>query len=134
MERIINILKGVLGAFLFTFVFIIIFSFILANTDISDNTIKPALIGMTVLSLSFNSFKTLKKIKSKGIVYGALIGMIYLLIIFIISLPVAALIIKITKWCRGNKLCAFLPGVENMICSKSVNYSFNLYHIKIFIT
>ena len=86
MKRIIDILKGVLGAFLFTFVFIIIFSFILANTDISDNTIKPALIGMTVLSLSFNSFKTLKKIKSKGIIYGAVIGLIYLFTIFIISL------------------------------------------------
>lgn len=86
MDKIIEIVKGVAGAFLVTFILIVIFSFVLANTDLNDNLIKPVLIGITVLSLSLNTFNSLKKLKSKGIIYGLIIGIFYLLVLLIISL------------------------------------------------
>ena len=61
------------------------FSFILANTNLSDNYIRPVLLGITFFSISINSFLCLKKIKSKGLIYGLVIGVSYIFVLFVSS-------------------------------------------------
>lgn len=85
MEKIKYILKGVIGSLVLTFIFIVIFSFILANTDLNDNYIKPVLVGLTFFSIAINSFLSLKKLKSKGLVSGLIIGLIYCMLLIISS-------------------------------------------------
>lgn len=80
-----SIFKGVILSFVFILIGITIFAFILANSNLNDNYIKPILIGLTFFSNSIASFISLRKISSKGYIYGAVIGIIYLFIIFILS-------------------------------------------------
>ena len=85
MNKIKSVLKGVLGSTVLTIICIIVFAFVLASTNLNDNYIKPVLVGITFFSVSFNSFVTLKKIKSKGLIYGLMIGLVYCLILIIVS-------------------------------------------------
>ena len=85
MNKIKNILKSIIGAFIVTLICILVFSFILANTNLSDNYIRPVLLGITFFSISINSFLCLKKIKSKGLIYGLVIGVSYIFVLFVSS-------------------------------------------------
>lgn len=85
MEKIKNILKSIIGAYIVTLILILIFSFILSSTNLSDNYIRPVLLGITFFSISINSFICLKRLKSKGLIYGFWIGAIYCILLVMIS-------------------------------------------------
>lgn len=85
MKSLKIIFKGVGISFLITMIFLLFFSGILAYTDISENTIAPVIIIITVISILFGSLISTIKIKKDGMLNGGLIGMIYLLILYTIS-------------------------------------------------
>ena len=84
-NSIINILKGVSIAFIFTFVFLIIFSLLLTYTNIQESTINPVIIIITAISILIGSSFGNIKIKKNGLINGALIGGIYIIFIYFIS-------------------------------------------------
>lgn len=81
----INVLKGVSIAFVSTVILLLIFSAILAFSDINENVINPVIITITAISILFGSSIGNNKIKKNGLLNGAFIGMIYILIIYLIS-------------------------------------------------
>ena len=85
MDKIKHIFRGVIGSIVLSLIFILIFSFILANTDLNDNYIKPVLVGLTFFSVAINSFLSLKKLKAKGLILGLIIGSVYSFILIITS-------------------------------------------------
>ena len=82
---VFSIVKGIFIAFLVTIITLIIFSVILVNTDLSEETIKPVIITITGISILVGSSIGTRKIKKNGIFNGAIIGGIYILSIYIIS-------------------------------------------------
>ena len=84
-SSVFNIIKGIIISFLFTVIALIVFSILLAYTDLSENTIQPVIITVTGISILIGSSLSTKKIKKNGILNGAIIGVMYIFIIYIIS-------------------------------------------------
>ena len=81
----INIFKGVGIEFITTIILLLIFSAILTFTNINENVINPVIITATGISILIGSSIGNNKIKKNGLLNGALVGAIYILIIYIIS-------------------------------------------------
>ena len=84
-DNLINITKGVGISFLLTMILLLIYSCILTNTNVGENTISPAIVIITGVSLLIGSSIANIKSRKNGLLNGALIGGIYLLLIYIIS-------------------------------------------------
>lgn len=85
MENVKNIFKGVGISLFITLILLLIFSIILAYTNVSENTITPVIIVATALSILCGSSISTRNIKKNGMLNGGLIGGIYLLVLYIIS-------------------------------------------------
>lgn len=82
---ITSIIKGVIIAFLFTIFALIIFSIVLVYTNISEQTIAPVIITVTGISILVGSSIATRKLKNNGLLNGATIGFIYMMILYLIS-------------------------------------------------
>ena len=80
-----NIAKGIGISLLITIILLFIFSVLLTYTDIGENTINPVIMVVTGVSILIGSSIGNKNIKKNGIVNGAIIGGIYILILYCIS-------------------------------------------------
>ena len=85
LENIKNIFKGVGISFVVTLVTLLIFSLVLTYTSVGESTISPVIIVITAISILFGSSISTKSIKKNGMVNGGVVGLIYLLIIYLIS-------------------------------------------------
>ncbi len=81
----INIIKGVLISLVFTFISLFIFSCLLTYTNISENLMQPVVIVITGISILIGSSIGNRKTTKNGIINGAIVGIIYILAIYIIS-------------------------------------------------
>lgn len=114
MSKYINILKGVIISIIFTIISLFIFSIILTYTNVSESFIEPVVIITTVISIFIGSSIGNIKIKKNGMLNGALIGIIYLLGIYMMSsiinqnfsLNIQSIIIIIT-----GTICGMLGGI-----------------------
>lgn len=80
-----NIFKGIVLSFILTLVLLFIYSIILTYTSISENTIAPVIIVITIVSILIGSSISTTKIKKNGILNGGIIGLIYISFIYLIS-------------------------------------------------
>ena len=103
----VNLIKGVGIAFIFTIILLIIFSAILTFTNINENVINPVIITITGISILIGSSIANNKIKKNGLLNGALVGAIYILIIYIIS--------SLLNWRFGLNLQSLIMIVVGMI-------------------
>lgn len=85
LENIKNIFKGVSISIIVTLIYLLIFSVILTYTNVGENTIAPVVIVVTALSILCGSSISTKNIKKNGMINGGLIGLVYLLILYMIS-------------------------------------------------
>lgn len=83
--NILNIFKGVLIAIALTLIFLLIYAIVLTYTNVSEDTIAPVIIVITALSIIIGSSIANMKISKNGILNGSAIGIIYLIIIYLIS-------------------------------------------------
>ena len=84
-SNLIQILKGIGISFVSTIIFLVIFAIILTYTQVAENTINPVIILITALSILIGSSIANIKLKKNGLINGAIIGGIYMLIIYLIS-------------------------------------------------
>ncbi len=84
-RNFVRIIKGSLLSIILTTIFLIIFSIILAYTNIPENTMIPVITIITSISILVGSIISVSKIEKKGILNGALVGLIYIVTIYIIS-------------------------------------------------
>ena len=84
-NNIVKVLKGSIIAFLISIMLLFIFASLLVYTNIQENTIKPVVIIISIISILVGSSLSSIKIKRKGIVNGALVGTIYIMVIYILS-------------------------------------------------
>ena len=81
----IQFLKGVGIAFIVTFVALILFAGVLTYTNVSEQVINPVIMVITGISILIGSSIGNSKIKKNGLLNGALVGICYFLIIYLIS-------------------------------------------------
>lgn len=80
-----NILTGVGISLISTLILLTIFSIILTYTNIQENVINPVIMIITAISILIGSSIVNIKIKKNGLINGALIGSIYIIVIYLIS-------------------------------------------------
>ena len=85
MKNSIYIAKGTGIALIISVACLIIFSLILTYTNISETMIEPVTIAITSISILLGSFLGNMKIRKNGLLNGGLIGIAYLLILYLVS-------------------------------------------------
>ena len=78
-------LKAIIVSVFCSLFLILILSFLVSNTNLKENIINPSIIFISAVSILIGGFLVSKKIKKKGILWGALLGVIYMAIMYIVS-------------------------------------------------
>lgn len=81
----IDIIKGTFLGLLLTFILIVIFTIILTYTKLSEELIPLINTVIMILGITSGAILTSRKLERKGWLTGGLIGILYFLIILIIS-------------------------------------------------
>ena len=84
-KNAINILKGTIISILLTLILLTIYSALLSFTNISENTMIPVVLVITGISILIGSSMSSIHIKKQGMLNGGLVGLIYMLFIYILS-------------------------------------------------
>lgn len=84
MAKISHILKGLGYSYVLTLATLLIYNLFLTFGNVSGSTIAMASSIITTLSSAFGGFYASKKIKEKGLIYGILVGFIYIVCLMII--------------------------------------------------
>lgn len=84
-NNIKRILKGSIISMLITIIALLIFASLLTYTSMSEATIPAVIIVTSIISILIGSTISMSKVKKNGIVNGALIGLIYILAIYLLS-------------------------------------------------
>lgn len=82
------ILKGLVLAFLFSLVCFLILSIVLSLTSISENIIKPSSYIVMIVSIVIAGIYVAMKVDKNGWLYGSITGLLYIIILTIISMIV----------------------------------------------
>ena len=85
-NKIILMIKTLFLAFIVSFVCIIIYSIILSFTSVSDSTMAIITQIITMISIVVAALYCGKKVKSKGWLYGLLVGLLFVLFMIPISM------------------------------------------------
>lgn len=80
-----KIFKGSIVAILISIILLFNFSAILTYTRVSENTMPIVVIIITAISILLGSQITTSSIKSKGILNGGLVGLIYIIFLYLAS-------------------------------------------------
>lgn len=83
--NMMKILKGSVCAFIISIIGFIIFAGILTCTNVKENIIPSVVIIISLISLLIGSYISARKIKKRGIINGAIVGIIYIISIYILS-------------------------------------------------
>ena len=84
-KPLISIIKGTAISFLTTIIALTIFAVLLTYTNLSENTIKPVIITVTGIIILIGSSIATRSIRKNGLVTGAIIGALYIFIIYFLS-------------------------------------------------
>ncbi len=84
-ENFIRIVKGSITSIILTLVLLFIFSIIVTYTNVKESIISPIIIIITSISILIGSSISSLKIKKNGLLNGAIVGIIYILTIYILS-------------------------------------------------
>lgn len=82
---IIKIIKGSIVAIILSVILLFVYASALTYTSLQENTIKPVVIIITMISILIGALVSSIKIKKMGIINGAFVGIIYISIIYILS-------------------------------------------------
>lgn len=78
--------EGVLRGFIMTVILLLIFAVIMTFTEVSDKVSSMFYLITTLLSIMYGSIYAVKKIKRRGWLIGIIVAILYLLILYIVSI------------------------------------------------
>lgn len=84
-KNIIRIIKGSVTAIILTLLLLLIFAIILTYTSLEESVINPVIIVISVVSILIGSSISTLKISKNGLLNGGLVGIIYILTIYLLS-------------------------------------------------
>lgn len=77
-----SVFLGILKSFVITILLIMLIALVLVKTNVSENIIGPAIFIITSISIFAGAMSSIRK---NGILQGSLIGIIYIILIYLIS-------------------------------------------------
>lgn len=83
--KISSLFKGLLTSVIITVLAFLLLSLILANTDFPQRLITPAVVVTTIISVLTAGSVSTKGIRNKGWLNGSIVGLIYMIILYLIS-------------------------------------------------
>ncbi len=86
MEKSSSIFKGLGYAYIITLAALLIYNLLLTFTNISGSSIAMATASITTASSAFGGFYASKNIKEKGLLYGILVGLLYICCLMVVVL------------------------------------------------
>ena len=84
-SNLIKIIKGSVIAIVLSLIFLTIYAAILSFTSVSETTMVPVVLVLTGISILIGSSMSSISIKRQGIVNGGLVGLIYVLFLYVVS-------------------------------------------------
>ena len=84
-NNLIKILKGSIISIVITIVLLLIFSALLAYTNLNENVSTYVIIAIMGISIIIGSLISTRKVKKNGMINGGLVGLIYIIFIYILS-------------------------------------------------
>ena len=85
LKNVMRIIKGTAISLVITLILLLLFAVLLTATSIQENTINPVIIIITAISILIGSSISTLKIKKNGLLNGGVVGLTYILIMYIIS-------------------------------------------------
>ena len=82
VNKFLLMLKGIVFSIVMTLFMILILSIVLSFSNIKENVIMPTVIFISSFSILMGGFLVAKKMDEKGIVYGSVLGLSYMLILY----------------------------------------------------
>ncbi|MBR6504699.1 MAG: TIGR04086 family membrane protein [Clostridia bacterium] len=107
-EKIIRIAKSIIFSVVFTLILLFAYSILLSYSSISETTIPIAIIAISSISILTFSIICMLKIKNNGIINGGIIGLFYMLIIYLLS--------SIVQTGFGLNLNSIIMIISGVIC------------------
>ena len=84
-SNFLRICKGSIISIVITLLLLFVFSIILTYTNLQENVISPVIIIITAISILIGSSISTMHINKNGLLNGAFVGLIYIIIIYILS-------------------------------------------------
>ncbi|CEO15883.1 membrane protein [[Clostridium] sordellii] len=84
MEKSSSICKGLGYAYIITLVCLLVYNLLLTFTSMSADSITVATSTITTASSAFGGFYASMKIKEKGLLYGVLVGLLYIVCLMVV--------------------------------------------------
>ncbi len=84
-KNFIQIFKGCVFSIIFSLIFLTIYAMLLVYTEISESTIVPIVVIITGISILLGSTISTKNIKKNGIINGGIVGLSYIVILYLAS-------------------------------------------------
>jgi len=79
------VIKGIVISYVVTIPLFVIFATVLANIDFPENFIGPAVDLITIIGIMAAGFYSTRGVRSRGWLNGSIVGIIYMLILYILS-------------------------------------------------
>jgi putative membrane protein (TIGR04086 family) len=86
INRVLIIGKGTIMAIIISIILLAIYGVILAYTALSESTMPIFVTAITIISITASAIYVSAKVDSKGWLNGAIAGLIYMVVLFLISL------------------------------------------------
>lgn len=84
-KNMIRVIKGSVFAIIITLILLLIYASILTYTNVAETTMAPVVITISGISILIGSSISSLKIKKQGMLNGALVGLIYMLALYLLS-------------------------------------------------
>lgn len=84
-NNFVKILKGSILSIVFTILALIVFSLLLAYTNMTEKIITPVIISVSSISILLGSIISSRRIRKQGIINGGFVGLIYIVTIYLLS-------------------------------------------------
>lgn len=83
MTKTIHILKGLGYSYILTLVILLAYNLLLTYTSISAESISIVTSFITTISAAFGGFYACRHIQEKGLIYGFIVGVFYIILLVI---------------------------------------------------
>lgn len=84
-KSIVNLIRGTVISILLTLIFLMVYAALLSYTNISEDTMTPVILVITGVCILIGSSISSINLKKQGMINGGLVGLIYVLFLYIIS-------------------------------------------------
>ena len=82
-KNVTRVIKGSIFSIVISIILLLIYATVLTYTNVSENTMTVVLIAISGISILIGSSISSFKIKKQGMLNGALVGLIYMIFIYL---------------------------------------------------